>query len=97
MTIFDVDDDYLVGPIDRLMEVVVVFHLRLWKYVGSTLNEIKCELRCRDISVVEEYLQRHPDSQFRMDSILIPDGSKTHGVQVSGVPFGNETYVQSKM
>ena len=91
------DDGYLVGPIDQLMEVAAAFQVRLQKYVGATLNESKCELWCRDSNVVEEYLQHHPGSQFRAGSILLPDGSKAHGVQVSGVPFGDEAYVQSQM
>ena len=79
------------------MEVVAGFQVRLRKYVGATLNESKCKLWCRESSVVEEYLESHPDSQFRMGSILLPNGSKAHGVQVSGVPFGEEAYVQTKM
>ena len=97
MAIFDMDDGYFMGPIDRLMEIVAEFQIRLKKYVGAILNASKCQLWCRDHKVIQTYLANHPDGQFCMGSIMLPDGSTAHGVQVSGVPFGDEAYVQSRM
>ena len=42
--IFDMDDGYMVGPIEKLMEVVQGFQLRLIEHVGAMLNPSKCKL-----------------------------------------------------
>ena len=77
--------------------MVTEFQIRLKKHVGAILNASKCELWCRDHRVVQTYLHNHPDSKFCMGAIKLQNGSNTYGVQVSGVPFGDEAYVQTMM
>ena len=97
MAIFDMDDGYMAGPLDKLMEVVEGFQARLKKYVGAELNPSKCELWCANNSVVESYLQQHPECQFKVGSVVKPDGAGALGVMISGVPFGDADYVQHVM
>ena len=97
MSIFDMDDGYMMGPIEPMMQIVQEFQVRLQKHVGAVLNASKCELWCSDHSIIESYLREHPDSQFRVGSVRQSNGKEAFGVMVSGVPFGDDEYVQEKM
>ena len=96
MALFDMDDGYLMGPINEVMRVVRQFQARLQQHVGSVLNPIKCKLWChRDHrEEAQEFLDSTGETQFALGHINLPCGRPVYGVKVSGVPFGDEDYVQ---
>ena len=98
LAVFDMDDGYLMGPIEDLMELVEMFQARLKEHVGACLNPSKCQLWCNSQyrSHVTKFLRDNP-SQFKLASVKLPSGHKTYGVKVSGVPFGDMAYVNFMM
>ena len=54
-------------------------------------------LWCVDVGVIRSYLNAHPESEFNVGSKLLPNGEEAFGVNISGVPFGDDKYVQSVM
>ena len=97
--IFDMDDGYMVGPIEKLMEVVQGFQLQLIEHVGATLNLSKCKLWCAKNQ--RNHVQRHladiNNDVFSLAYVKLKSGHKAYGVMVSGVPMGDKAFVRHKM
>ena len=98
MGVFDMDDGYLIGPIENLMPIVQQFQERLKQNVGAVLKPSKCKLWCHPSmrNHVQAYLEANP-SEFDMAKIKLDNGHTSYGVKVSGVPFGDKAYVQHMM
>ena len=94
---FDMDDGYMYGPIETVMQVVREFQCKLQNEVGAELNPSKCKLWCHreHRTHVNEFLAQHGITDFAMGFVRLPNtGRKAYGVKVSGVPFGDGDYVK---
>ena len=96
---FDMDDGYMYGPIDKVMQTVLELQRRLKLEVGASLQPNKCKLWCHreQRQRVREYLQAHDGSGFTLGTVKLACGRRAYGVKVSGVPFGDGDYVKHCM
>ena len=97
--VFDMDDGYLVGPVEPLMEVVTGFQQRLSDHVGAVLNFRKCQMWCdkNHRNHVQRVLDSLDDTPFQLAHIRLRSGHRSYGLMVSGVPFGDKAFVHAKM
>ena len=94
--IMDMDDGYFLGPIESLIEVVRQFQNRMVEQVVSVLQPTKCEVWCHSSirKRVRDYMQQQSETRFKMGTQTMVGGRTYYGVKVSGVPFGDDIYVQ---
>ena len=94
--VFDMDDGYLLGPIEHVMPLVKVFQRRLADHVGADLNPSKCQLWCHKEhrQHVRAYLDETGETEFKLGVVTLANGRKAYGVKISGVPFGDANYVK---
>ena len=97
--VFDMDDGYMVGPIDQLMRVVAEFQQRLIQHVGAVLNFSKRQLWCvrEHRQHVASFISTIDGNEFELAYDRLQSGHRAFGVMVSGVPFGDNAFVQHRM
>ena len=90
---FDMDDGYAVGPPDVVFPAVLRFAERLHA-LGLELQLSKCQ--CYSVAID---LAVHPDRppQMPVGGLVLPDGSFTRGVIVSGIPLGDDAFVTAAL
>lgn len=101
--VFDMDDGYGQGDVDKVIPEAYALAERLKERCGISLNTDKCEVYASDPVVVREYLAAHPRyaEVFRLGKLEGVDEEAAagagFGVMVGGIPFGDDAYVESKL
>ena len=95
--VFDMDDSYACGPIEPVMQIAKQLAQRLEKRCKVQLQPTKSKIFCQNIETVREYIDSHPECEYRIGKVECADGQEGFGIMTAGLPLGDEQFVNEKL